>query len=60
MTIPVDQSQASSSVSLIDDDLFEGTQSFSMSIQSVFPTGSFDSSEIVVVEIMDNDGKRYK
>ena len=57
VTIPVDQTQACSSVSLTDDMIAEGTQTFSMSIQSVSPTGSFDSSEMVVIEIMDNDGE---
>ena len=57
VTIPVDQSQACSSVSLIDDDIAEGTQTFSMSIDSASPTGNFDSSEVVVIEIMDDDGE---
>ena len=57
VTIQIDQSQACSSVSLIDDMIAEGPQTFSMSIDSVSPTGNFDSSEMVVIEIQDNDGK---
>ena len=53
--IPVDQSQACSSVSLTDDDLAEGTQTFSLSIESVSPTGDFSSSESVVIEVLDNN-----
>ena len=55
--IPVNQSQACSSVSLTDDDIAEGPQTFSVSIYSVSPTGDFNSSESVVIEIQDNDGK---
>ena len=57
MTIPVDQTQACSNVSLIDDDIAEGTQSFSLSIDSVSPTiVNFNSSEMVPIGILDNDG----
>ena len=56
VTIPVDQSQDCSSVSLIDDDTAEETQSFSLSIDSVSPTVNFDSSEVVSISILDNDG----
>ena len=58
VTIPVDQSQACSSVSLTDDDIAEGTQTFSVSIYNVYPTGDFNFSESVVIEIQDNDGKQ--
>ena len=56
VTIPVGQSEACSNVSLIDDDIAEGTQTFSLSIQSASPPAMSDSSEMVVIEIMDNDG----
>ena len=55
--IPVNQSQACSSVSLTDDEIAEGPQTFSVSIYNVSPTGDFNSSESVVIEIQDNDGK---
>ena len=54
VTIPVNQC---SSVSLIDDDIAEGTQTFSLSIKSVSPTGpDFNSSDRVTIEITDDDG----
>ena len=56
VTIPVNQSQACLSVSLTDDDIAEGTQTFSLSIESVSPPAMFDSTEMVVIEILDNDG----
>ena len=56
VTIPVDLSQACSSVSLTDDDIAEGNQTFSLSIDSVSPTGVFSSSESVVIEVLDNNG----
>ena len=56
VTISEAQTQACSSVSLTDDDIAEGTQTFSMSIDSVSPVGSFDSSEVVVIEIVDDEG----
>ena len=61
VTIPVDQSQACSSVSLTDDDTVEGTQAFSVSIQSATPPTiiTFDFSEELVIQIMDVDGKNY-
>ena len=52
----MDQTQACSSVSLTDDMIAEGTQTFSMSIQSASSPAMFDSSAMVVIEIMDNDG----
>ena len=57
--IPVDQSQACSSVTLTDDDIAEGTQIFFVSIDSVYPTGDFDLSEQVAIKILDNDGKDF-
>ena len=56
VTIAMDQTQACSSVSLIDDNLAEGTQTFSLSIQSASPPAMFDSSEMVLIEIMNIDG----
>ena len=57
VTIPVDQTQACSNVSLIEDNVAEETQAFSLSIESASPsTVNFDSSEMVVVEILDDDG----
>ena len=57
MTIPVDQTQACSTVSLIEDNVAEETQAFSLFIESASPsTVNFDSSEMVVVEILDDDG----
>ena len=56
VTIPVNQSQACSSVSLTDDDIAEGLQAISLSIESVSPPAVFDSTEMVVIEIADNDG----
>ena len=52
--ISVDQC---SFVSLIEDNIAEGTQTFSLSIESVSPTGlDFNSSDIVMIEIVDDDG----
>ena len=61
VTIPVDQSEACTLVSLTDDDTVEGTQAFNVSIQSAMPSTiiMFDSSEEVVIQIMDIDGNTY-
>ena len=58
MIIPVDQSQACSSVSLFDDAIAEGTQIFFVYIDSVYPTGDIDQDgEHMAIKILDNDGK---
>ena len=57
MTIPMDQSQGCSSVSLIDDSIAEGTQTFSLNIESASPPAVFVLTEMVMVKIMDNDSK---
>ena len=58
VTIPVDQSQACTWVSLTEDDTVEGTQAFSVSIQSATPPTivMFDSSEELAIQIIDIDG----
>ena len=58
VVISVGELQGCSSVLLANDETFEGTQTFSLSIESIFPTGNFNSSEMVVIEIQDNDSKR--
>ena len=57
MTIPVDQSRGCSFVSLTDDDIAEGTQTFSISIENASPPAVFEFTEMVVVKIMDDDSK---
>ena len=61
VVIPVDQAQACSNVSLIDDNVAEETQAFNLSIVSASPSASIDSIEFyVVVEILDDDGTYVK
>ena len=55
LDIPETDTEACTSVLLIDDDIAEGTQAFSVSIQSVSVSVLFNSSEALVIEILDDD-----
>ena len=55
--IPMDQSQSCSPISLTDDDIFEGTEAFNVTIQRVSPTANFDSDGELVIEILDKNCK---
>ncbi len=57
LVLQVGETQVCTSVSLVDDDIVEGTQTFSIFIVSASDFVLFDSENVLVVEIEDNDGK---
>ncbi len=57
LVLEVDATEVCTSVSLVDDEIVEGTQTYSIFINGASPFVIFDSENVLVVEIGDNDCK---